>query len=78
MLCLQSNARLVEDALHRIYSGALTGRNEKFGDPGLWKYIGMGPRSTKEPHPHNMVFLTVADLKVALSNPLSQLILLDF
>ena len=73
---VQYNTRLVEEALQRVYNGARGGNNRNFGDPCVHKCIGKGPR--EEPpsyHRDNKVFLSYANLEVALSDPKSLLIL---
>ena len=59
--------------MQRYYHGAGSGKNRMYGKPGLWKYIGMGPRV--ENYASNKVFINIAHLKVALSHPESPLFL---
>ena len=65
---------MVEDALQRCYSGEKsTGENLLYGLPGLWKYIGMGSR--RPVRARNGVYISIAELDRALTDPESELLL---
>ena len=70
---MQHNTRLVEEALQRVYHGADGGPNRMYGEPGLWKYIGKGPRAAN--NAMNKAFISIANLGVTLSHPQSTLFL---
>ena len=65
---------MVEDALQRCYSGEkTTGENLLYGLPGMWKYIGKGSRLPVKAM--NCVFISIAELDRALTDPESELLL---